>query len=347
MSTIKTKYLVLFFHGVYNFFIYDHITEVNKNMKKKTEMLLLKTPVICLIAGICSFLWGSAFPFIKIGYEQFEIPADDTGAQILFAGIRFTIAGILAAAAGSIMQKKPLIPEKTDIVPICILSVFQTILQYFFFYIGMANTSGVKGSVIIGANVFVAIIIAALIFKTEKITFKTVIGSIIGFSGIILINLTGLTDGSMKLTGEGFVFLSTVAYSFSSCIMKRYSKMHNTFVLSSYQFIFGGIVMIIGGLIMGGKIHTADFSAVMVLLYLAFISAAAYTLWSTLLKYNDVSKVAVFGFMNPMFGFILSALLLNEKSEAFGIKGIFAIILVCLGIFIVNKNKTVAKAQQM
>lgn len=334
--------------------IHIHITEVNHNMNKKTEQLLRKTPVICIVAGICSFLWGSAFPFIKIGYEQFAIAADDTGSQILFAGIRFTVAGILAAAAGSLMHKKPLLPQKTDLVPICILSLFQTILQYFFFYIGMANTSGVKGSVIIGANVFVSIIIAALVFRTEKITLKTVIGSIIGFSGIVLINLTGLTDGSMKFTGEGFVFLSTVAYSFSSCIMKRYSAKHNTFILSSYQFIFGGIVMILGGLIMGGVIHTAEFSAVTVLLYLAFISAAAYTLWSTLLKYNDVSKVAVFGFMNPMFGFILSALLLNEKSEAFGIKGILAIILVCLGIFIVNKNKcifivnknkTVAKTQ--
>lgn len=312
-------------------------------MKTKTETILTKTPVICLVAGICSFLWGSAFPFIKIGYEQFSIASDDTGSQILFAGIRFTIAGIFAAIAGSIIAKKPLVPKKEDFVPVGVLSIFQTILQYFFFYIGMANTSGVKGSVIIGANVFVAIFISAIVFRSEKISLKTVIGSIVGFAGIIIINLSGLTDGSMKFIGEGFVFLSTVAYSFSSCIMKRYSANHNTFLLSSWQFIFGGLVMIAGGLLMGGSISASGAASVAVLMYLAFISAAAYTLWSTLLKYNDVSKVAVFGFMNPMFGFILSALLLNEKSEAYGIKGMLAIILVCLGIFIVNKNKTVAK----
>ena len=48
---------------------------------------------------------------------------------------------------------------------------------------------------------------------------------------------------------------------------------------------------------------------------------------------------AVYGFMNPMFGFILSAIILGEKGEAFGIKGICAIILVCSGIFIVNKKR--------
>ncbi len=313
-------------------------------MKEKTADLLRKTPVICLVAGICSFLWGSAFPFIKIGYDLFAIPADDTGSQMLFAGIRFTLAGILAALAGSFMKKKPLVPEKSDIAPIFVLSLFQTILQYFFFYIGMANTSGVKGSVIIGSSSFVAILVASLIFRTEKLTIKKVVGSIVGFSGIIIINLQGLTDGTIKITGEGFVFLSTVAYAFSSCIMKKYSVKHDTFVLSSYQFIAGGLVMTATGLVMGGHVTPSGFSSVAVLLYLSFISAAAYTLWSTLLKYNDVSSVSVFGFMNPMFGFILSAVLLGETSEATGLRGILAIILVCTGIFIVNKNKKVAKS---
>ena len=312
-------------------------------MKEKTPFLLRKKSVICLIAGVCSFLWGSAFPFIKIGYELFGIASDDTGSQMLFAGIRFTIAGILAAIAGSFIKKKPLLPEKKDIGPVFILSLFQTILQYFFFYIGMANTSGVKGSVIIGSSSFVAILVAALIFRTEKLTVRKIMGSIIGFSGIILINLQGLTDGTMKITGEGFVFLSTVAYAFSSCIMKRYSLKHDTFTLSSYQFTAGGIVMMLAGVIMGGNVSASGFSSVAVLLYLSFISAAAYTLWSILLKYNDVSSVSVFGFMNPMFGFILSAILLRETSEASGTRGIFAIILVCIGIFIVNNNKTVAK----
>lgn len=313
-------------------------------MSEKTTALLRKTPVICLVAGVCSFLWGSAFPFIKIGYDLFSIAADDTGSQMLFAGIRFTLAGILAAIAGSFIRKKPLLPEKKDIAPIFVLSLFQTILQYFFFYIGMANTSGVKGSVIIGSSSFVAILVASLVFRTEKLTIKKVIGSIVGFSGIILINLQGLTDGTMKITGEGFVFLSTVAYAFSSCIMKKYSDRHDTFVLSSYQFIVGGIVMSAAGLMMNGHVTASGISGLAVLLYLSFLSAAAYTLWSILLKYNDVSSVSVFGFMNPMFGFILSAILLDERSEATGIKGILAIILVCIGIFIVNKNKTVAKS---
>ena len=307
------------------------------------DVILKKPAIVCLIAGICSFLWGSAFPVLKIGYAEFSIAGDDTATQILFAGVRFTLAGILAVIMASAANKKLIIPKKNDIAPVFILSIFQTILQYFFFYIGLANTSGVKASVIIGANVFIAILISCIVFRTEKITPAKLIGSAVGFCGIILINLTGLTEGSLKITGEGFVLISTVAYAFSSSLMKKFSKNHNTVMLSSWQFIFGGIVMIAGGLLMGGSFSFCGTKSVLILLYLAFLSAAAYSLWSKLLEHNDVSSVAVYGFMNPMFGFILSAILLNEKGEAFGIKGVISILLVCAGIFIVNKrNKNIA-----
>lgn len=305
----------------------------------KKDILLTKPYIVCLIAGLCSLLWGSAFPALKIGYEEFSIASDDTASQILFAGIRFTLAGILAVIMGSAVQRKPIIPKKDDIQPLFVLSLFQTILQYFFFYVGLANTSGVKASVIIGANVFIAILISCVVFRTEKFSARKILGSAVGFAGIILINLTGLTEGTVKLTGEGFVLISTVAYAFSSSLMKKFSVRHDTTLLSSWQFIFGGIVMTAGGIIMGGRISAESIKAVGILLYLAFLSAAAYSMWSMLLKYNEVSSVAIYGFMNPMFGFILSAVMLGETGEAFGIKGICAIILVCLGIFIVNKKE--------
>lgn len=75
------------------------------------------------------------------------------------------------------------------------------------------------------------------------------------------------------------------------------------------------------------------------LVYLAVVSAVAYSLWGILLKYNPVSKVAVFGFMNPVFGVILSALLLGEGAQAAGVKSLIALLLVSIGIYVVNKKE--------
>jgi drug/metabolite transporter (DMT)-like permease len=128
-----------------------------------------------------------------------------------------------------------------------------------------------------------------------------------------------------------------VAYAFSSALLKRYSQKENTVMLSGYQFAFGGAVMIAVGLLGGGAIKTVTTNGIAVLIYLAFISAAAYSLWGLLLKYNPVSKISVYGFMNPVFGVILSALLLTEQNGNLGIvKVIISLALVGAGILIVN-----------
>lgn len=307
-------------------------------MEKKNRMQ--STFVVWLGALICCALWGSAFPCIKIGYQMFEIPQDAVATQILFAGLRFTLAGILVILIGSVLSGNLLKINRQNALKILKLSLLQTVLQYLFFYIGLANTTGVKASIIEGVNVFIAIFVVSLIFRQEKLTMGKLAGCLIGFAGVVLVNLNGNgLDMSFHLNGEGFIFLSTVAYAFSSVYLKRYSKTENPVLLSGWQFVAGGLVMTIMGLLMGGKITKVTAAGIAMLFYLACISAVAYSLWGILLKYNPVSRVAVFGFMNPVFGVILSAFLLGEREQASGIKSIIALILVSIGIYITAKVK--------
>lgn len=306
-------------------------------MNKNT---LTKTPVVCALAILCCILWGSATPSIKIGYELFNIASNDTAAQILFAGMRFVLAGILTILFGSLLSKKTLIPKKKSIPSIVKLAMVQTILQYVFFYIGHAHTSGVKAAIINGSNVFLAILFAVLIFKYEKMTWVKLIGCISGFLGIVIINLTGNgIDMNMSFLGEGAILISAAAYALSSGMIKKYSQEENPVVLSGYQFFLGGLVMTAAGLISGGRVTGFTLNSTLLLIYLAMISSVAYTVWGILLKHNPVGKVTVFGFTNPMFGVILSAIFLGEKNQAFGIQGLIALVLVCFGIFIINKAK--------
>lgn len=308
---------------------------------KKTEtkeQWMQKTWVVWLGAFLCCALWGSAFPCIKIGYELFQIESSQTATQILFAGYRFTLAGILSILIGSLLGRSFLIPKKETYSKILNLCIFQTVLQYVCFYIGLAHTSGVKASIIEGVNVFVAILIASLIFHQEKLTVRKMLGSVIGFSGVVLVNLVGneLNSG-FSILGEGNILLSTIAYAFSSVLMKRYSKKENPVTLSGYQFVLGGMIMIAIGFLLGGRIEHMTTGGLAMLIYLAFLSAVAYALWGILLKYNPVSKVAVFGFMNPVFGVLLSAVLLKEYGTLSYIS-ILSLGLVCLGIYMVNKE---------
>ena len=124
--------------------------------------------------------------------------------------------------------------------------------------------------------------------------------------------------------------------------MKKYSNDDEPAVLSGYQFVLGGAVMTAVGLVMGGKVSTDNIKGVLVLLYLGFISAIAYSLWGLLLKYNDVSRVTVCGSMTPIFGFTLSYLLLGEDNGKLVYK-LIGLLCVVGGMVIVNlkfnKNK--------
>ena len=287
---------------------------------------------------MCCFLWGSAFPGIKIGYELWNIGSGDTGRIIVFAGVRFFLAGILVILFGSLIKRKFLLPSRRDISKILILSFFQTIGQYIFFYVGLAHTSGVNASVINSLTSFFAILVAGAVFRMERMDARKIIGCVLGFAGVIIVNLSG--EGfQMNLLGDGLMILTCVFYGFSSSLIKRFSEEHDTVLLSGYQFMVGGLVLTMIGLpwslASGGGVLTVELGGVGILLYLALVSSVAYTVWGLLLRKNDVSRISIFGFMTPIMGVVLSALLLGEGDQL-GIRHVLSLALVSAGIIVVN-----------
>lgn len=307
-------------------------------MNNKIEYL--KRPaVVGALALFCCLLWGSAFPCIKIGYRLFQIESWDVASQIFFAGLRFTLAGCFTIVLGSLLRRRALIPPGTSLGMIVRLGAVQTVLQYLLFYIGLAHTTGVKSSIIEAANVFLALLFSCFLFRFEHMTWQKLAGCVFGFFGVVMINWSdGGLGGGLRFFGEGFILLSTAAYALSSGLIKKYSQREDPVLLSGWQFFFGGLVMTAAGWGLGGRIRTADISSLSLLAYLGLLSAIAYSLWGILLKYNSVGQVAVYGFMNPVFGVLLSSVLLQEKNQAFSPQGLMALFLVCIGIFLCNRS---------
>jgi len=307
--------------------------------QKEKPVIWIQFPVVFATALFCCILWGSASPAIKIAYQQFQIPASDTASRIMLAGARFMIAGVMTIVIGSLISRKFLIPKPESWGKIGILALVQTVAQYYFFFMALAHTSGVRGSIINASGNFIAILVAVYLFRFEKMTLQKLAGCIVGFAGIILI-LGGPraleAGGAVTLEGEGAMLAADIFYGISGCLIKIFSRDENPVTLSGYQFAIGGAVLFGIGALIGGQLHFYSQACTWNLLYLGFISAGAYTLWGVLLKYNPVSRVSILGFMNPVMGVLLSALFLGEGSEAFSWTGLIALLLVCAGIIIVN-----------
>lgn len=307
---------------------------------------LKKELTVFLGAFVCCFLWGSAFPGIKAGYELWNISGSDTFGIIRFAGVRFFLAGILVILFAGLMRRKLPLPRRDELGKIMLLSMFQTVGQYLFFYIGLAHTSGVNSAVVDSLTAFFAMLVAGLFMHLEKLTPRKLLGCLLGFSGVVLINIT--PEGfSFNPLGDGLVVLSALCYGVSSSLIKKYSLRHDTVIFSGYQFVSGGIVMTLFGqlgLVFTGSPSGAEVSmpAVMILIYLAIVSSAAYTLWGILLRGNDVSKISVYGFMTPVTGVILSALILGE-TDRLGLKYAAALLLIGAGMIAVNLDRSKPK----
>ena len=115
--------------------------ELTENMKE----ILTRKWIVISIAVFCSILWGSAFPVLKVSYTEMQMAAEDTIAKIVFAGIRFLMAGLLLLLGLLFTQRKALKVTRRQLGFLVIFGIVQTALQYFFFYNGLANTSGMQG----------------------------------------------------------------------------------------------------------------------------------------------------------------------------------------------------------
>ena len=300
-------------------------------MRKK----LTQPAGVCLLALFCCSLWGSAFTCIKIGYEWFEI--EGVGSQILFAGYRFFLSGIFTFLIGCILEKRILTMKRSSFPYILRQGLLQTTIQYVCFYVGLAHTTGTKGSIINGSNAFFSIIAAHFIVKNEKMTWTKTAGCLFGLCGVVVINLApGALSGGFHMMGEGMVLLCSMAYGISTVLVKLISDRESVMTITAYQTLFGGFVLILMGMALGGEVSGGDFKSVCLMLYMSILSTGSFSIWTILLKYNPVGQVAIYGFTIPIFGVLFSAIFLGEQIVS--IQNIAALVLVSAGIWLTYRK---------
>lgn len=303
------------------------------------EKLYTNRRNIILLATLCCLLWGSAYPAIKGGYDLFNIASNDIPSKLIFAGYRFTLAGLIVLIVQVVNNKSILILSRKQIGQVTLLGIFQTTLQYIFFYVGLSYTTGIRSSILNGIGAFFSILIAHFIYKNDKLNIDKIVGCIIGFMGVIIVSLNGQNffESSFTIQGEGFVILAALLSSSASIYGKKITQNQDASIVTGYQLFIGGFILLISGYLFGGKLEGFTLKSTSLLIYMALLSSVAFVIWTELLKYNKVGIIAIFNFLIPIFGTLLSAVFLGEN--IFDIKILISLILVCVGIYMVYRNK--------
>jgi drug/metabolite transporter (DMT)-like permease len=301
---------------------------------------LSRPAVVAALACLACLLWGSAVPVTRIGFALFGIEAADTGDQLLFAGTRFMLSGTCVLVVWALLARGRgtlCLPRAVDVRNAAVVAVFQTFGQYLPYYIGLAHATGVTGSLVQGIGVFVSLLAACQVFRMERLTGRKVLGCAVGFAGLLIADLGSLSSGlGFTFMGEGLIMLSAVCTALASPLVRRFSAETDPVLMCGMQFVIGGAALAAVGTVMGGSLAVTSAPQAGVLAWLVIVSAVAYGTWSVLLSHNDVSHVTIYGFMTPVFGVLLSLLLLGDEGNPMTWATAVSLVLVCAGIITVN-----------
>ena len=304
----------------------------------RTEKLdaLFGTPVFAVfIAIFCNALWGSAFPFIKMGYRLFAIETADTASILCFAGVRFMLGSLLVLVGSLILEGRlPALPQGKVLAECCALGLWQTTAQYAFYYSAVALLTGAFGGILNSTQSFLGVIFAHFLYgNADRMTPAKALGCVLGFAGVLVGTLGNHGGGSVK--GMAFMLIASVIFALAGPWNKAVTQHADSFSVSVLNLGVGGLALAVLGFAMGGGLHPQSAAGIPVLLFLAFISGAGYVIWALLMKNNPVSRIAVFGLIIPIMNVLLSALLNGEP--LFEWNYLAALVLVCIGIFLVNR----------
>lgn len=286
---------------------------------------------------LAMLLWGSAIPLIKLTYIHANIMPDDPGGKIYIAGIRFFMGGLLTFIYFLIFNKEEVKRENVNFKFILIIGLLQTCLQYGFYYIGLSNTLGSLTAVIQSSNAFITVLFSVLLISDEKLTKRKVLALLVGSTGLLITNLNSQGSFHFKFTGEGFVLIAQTVNALSSVLIRKYGRNLNGFLLTGSQFALGALPLIIIGALTKTSTVNYDFLLFLMLSYGAFISATAFTTWTFVLQNHSASEFGIYKLFIPVFGAILSILVLGE---ALTMNIVLGLIFVLLGAIILNKKQT-------
>ena len=309
----------------------------NKTLSRAEKLdQIFGTPLFAVLLAIfCNVLWGSAFPFIKMGYRLFAIDSGNTASIFCFAGVRFMLGSFLVLAGSILLQNRvPRFPRGRVAAECCALGLWQTTTQYAFYYIAVAMLTGAFGGILNSTQSFLGVIFAHFLYgSSDRMTPAKALGCAIGFAGVLIGTIGNHGSGSTR--GVVCMLIATVIFTLSGPWNKSVTRKADSFAVCFLNLFVGGLALFVLGTALGGRLGSASPLGIAVLLYLAFICGAGYVLWALLMKNNPVSRIAIFGFVNPVVNVLLSAVLNGEPLFRWQYLG--ALVFVCIGIWLVNK----------
>ncbi len=275
-------------------------------------------------------LWGSLFPTVKLGMSAFGV--ETTGDILFFAGVRFVICGAVISLFALLRDKPSYKDAGKSMFPILSAGLFSIILHYACTYSALTLTESSKTAILKQVGILFYVCFSALFFKDDKLTRAKLVGAILGFVGIIVIN-TDINGISFNV-GDALIIAASFCSVISSIISKKVSARVNPLTVTGISQLFGGAVLTVIGRLMGGSMQISANPEALIMVYICAASIVSYSIWFWVLKKGELSRMFIIKFAEPLFACLFGAVLLGEFKWQYLLSFVF----IAGGIYISNKK---------
>lgn len=281
------------------------------------SVVFFKNPLLPVM--VCSLLWGSAFPAIKTVYQHWEIQGLQRSLPIifLFAGVRFCLAGAGLLVLGRNLKNEL---RSTSWRLLAGLTLAQTFIQYVFFYQAVSISSASLAALLVATGSFWWMILAPLIQKTPWPSPTQWFGLVLGGLGVVLAIYKPGAGAGNPILGAFFMLTATASGAAGLIIFAKIKPTMSAINATGLSLLLGGIgLSLIGGNALTDIGKMFDLSVILTTLWLAFVSATAFSIWNHLSTIFPVTLLASYRFLIPVCGVLEALVLLKTESPGWGL----------------------------
>lgn len=281
-------------------------------------------------------LWGLLFPTVKYSYGIFGIKS--VGDIITFAGFRFLICGAVITVFSFVKAPASFKALKCSILPVLASGLFAIVLHYACTYTALKLTDGSKTAILKQLGAVFYICFSSFFFPEDKLNAKKILGLMLGICGILVININ--SAGISFHIGDLLILAASFCTVFSNVISKKVFVSVQPIVSTGVSQLFGGIVLLAIGLAAGGRISAVVPSNGKQIAVFAVILAASilsYCIWFTVVQKENLSKLFIIKFSEPLFAAIFGWMIAGE--DIFKLNYLFAFLFISAGIMLASSKK--------
>lgn len=291
--------------------------------KMKTYLTLL----------LIQFFWGFLAPIAKIAFLHFD--------PMFVIFLRIGISSLFFYIVYRLIYFKGRTPWK-DLLKFAALGFFGVAVSQVSFINGVARTTSIN-SLIILATIPLNTLIFSVLLKKERFSFLKVFAVLLGFCGVFFIVGLEKITLSGNTVGNLLILLSSASYSLYLVLSKTALKKHEPFKLLTFVFLFGFLEVLPFSFLkvfdmVENPVHIKFWWAPMVVVIVGTLLPNMLTIMA--LKNVKASVVGVFSYLEPLFGVILSIIILGEQLRT---NNIIAAVFILAGVMIASAEEWIMK----